>query len=94
MLMEIDEDDFIRVFRKLRPFDFSLSGLKTLYKYLTNTEDYRDPIILDVHTICDQFVEYSTDEAMEYVGKESLGALDIFLPVYGTDHIIIRNVID
>lgn len=62
MYTQVNEQQFIDAFREIRPENFSYSGLKALYDYLTELEDdIGEPIELDVIAICCDFSEMDLD---------------------------------
>ena len=66
MIQTINEYQFADAFKRIRPDNFSYSGLKALYDYL---EDYEDDtggqIELDVIAICCDYYEYKDLEEFQ-----------------------------
>ena len=56
MHIELTEATFIDAFRRIRPDNFTLEGLRALYDFLTGTEEY--DCQLDVIAICCDLSEY------------------------------------
>lgn len=85
MYIKVTESIFVDEFRKIRPDNFSYTGLLTLYKYLEEMGlDYEAE--LDVIAICCDFQQFDTlEEALKEYGKESMELLQDFTIVLQCD---------
>ena len=66
IIQRITEDQFINEFEAIRPNNFSIVGLCALYEWLENmSEDIDKPYELDVISICCEFTEYASLDAIQ-----------------------------
>jgi hypothetical protein len=83
MKTTVTEYDFMEMFKRVRPDNFSYQGLQVLFDYLENfEEDTGEELELDVIALCCDFTEYanlgefqrdySSDyETIEYIEEET-----------------------
>ena len=63
MYIEINESEFIRQFRNIRPENFSIPALRALFEWLEDMErDTGEPMELDVIALCCDWSELTEDE--------------------------------
>lgn len=75
---EITKWDFQREFFELRPNQFSMEALQTLYDYLEDLSETNDQDIkLDVIALCTEWTEYENEaEVLEDYDVESIEELE------------------
>ena len=93
----IDQNDFIKAFKDLRPSNFSVEGLIALYEHLENFEEDTDKEIeLDVIAFCCDYSEW--DNLEEY--KKSYSSINsitdiedatTYIPIPNTQRFITLN---
>ena len=95
MKQTINEYDFCRAFKQLRPDQFSYQGLSALFDYFEELEDgIGEEIELDVIGICCEYTEYEDlsefqeDYDKEYKTLEDIEEQTTVIPVFGESFII------
>jgi hypothetical protein len=77
LVKAIYRDEFIRLFQRVRPDNFSQRGLEHLYDYLeTLSEDQRADIEIDIIALCCDYSEGSVYDVCENYSLESIDELE------------------
>lgn len=97
MYKNINEQEFINEFKiGTRKAQYSIEGLKALYKYFKNYEfAANEDVYLDVIAVCCEYTEYENIEAClkDYDLKtiDELRENTDIIKIEGTDRIIIKD---